>query len=526
MTFASPTALWWGLAGAAIVALYLLKTRHRRIAVSTVMFWEQVFEQSRPRAWWRQLRHVLSLLVQLLIILLLVLAIAELIAPWQSLKPRRIAIVIDDSASMGAPLDHTTRLSAAKHEAQFIIDSLGDFDEATILTIAGSPRAQCGMTSHRRTLLHAVDAIVQSRGVADATGAITLARSVADEVILITDSNAPIEGATPMRVGRSIDNVAITRLGVRRSLIDPIGYRIFVEVRNFATAATSCRFELSLGEQVLDVVPITLEPDDTWRHVFEETSTSGGLLEAKIIAKDAWGDDNIASAQLPPRHPVRVTLRGEPNVFIARALDALPLVQPALQGGDVDITIYHREVPNVIPPGPAMVIDPRSSTNLWNVGDLLTEPIVAAQNDTSPLLAHVQLQNIYIPEARQIDPRENADVLAAGPDGEAIITAFDRAEGRVIVIAADVAAGDLPLRTAFPIFMTNAINWLSRTGGEPVIASDIIDAAECDLRMSEITSPNTNARTSGGKPMWFYLLSAAVVLLTLEWWLHQRRWIS
>ena len=83
-----------------IVIFYILKVRLRRVPVSTNLFWKQIYDEKPPRSIWQYLRHLLSLLAQLLFVALLVLAVADPTLSWQLLRARRIVAVIDNSASM------------------------------------------------------------------------------------------------------------------------------------------------------------------------------------------------------------------------------------------------------------------------------------------------------------------------------------------------------------------------------------------------------------------------------------------
>ena len=67
-----------------------------------------------------------------------------------------------------------------------------------------------------------------------------------------------------MSFGQRTPNVGITRFQVRRSTIDPIGYEILAEVANRSDEPVKCRLEIDLGEDVVDVVPLSLEPGGTW----------------------------------------------------------------------------------------------------------------------------------------------------------------------------------------------------------------------------------------------------------------------
>jgi hypothetical protein len=77
MSLANPTALLWALLAIPVVIFYILKIRLKRVPVSTVIFWRQIFDEKRPRSLWQRLRHLISLLVQIALLCLLVAALTE-----------------------------------------------------------------------------------------------------------------------------------------------------------------------------------------------------------------------------------------------------------------------------------------------------------------------------------------------------------------------------------------------------------------------------------------------------------------
>ena len=102
MNLANPLALAWAGLLIPVVVFYILKIRLRRVPVSTVIFWRQIFEEKKPRSLWQRLRHLLSLLVQLALLLLLIFALAQPFFAWEANEARRIVLVIDNSASINA----------------------------------------------------------------------------------------------------------------------------------------------------------------------------------------------------------------------------------------------------------------------------------------------------------------------------------------------------------------------------------------------------------------------------------------
>lgn len=80
MTLLNPNALFWALLAVPIVLLYAWRARPRRHSVATGFLWERVFPKARGRSTWWTLRHLMSLGVQLAVLALLVLALAEPVA--------------------------------------------------------------------------------------------------------------------------------------------------------------------------------------------------------------------------------------------------------------------------------------------------------------------------------------------------------------------------------------------------------------------------------------------------------------
>ena len=486
MNLANPSGLLWASLAVPIVIFYILKIRLRRAPVSTILFWRQIFEEKKPRSWWQRLRHLLSLMVQLAFLLLLVGALAQPFFSWEVDAARRVVLVIDNSASMNATDVPPTRLARAKELGRRLIDGLRARDEMAIVAAGTQPQVICGLTGHQRTLREHLDAVPASDGPTRVGDAVALARGLIDEkdqVIVLTDGCekdiekiAELDNVRIVGVGQRSDNVAITAFQVRRSLTDPIGYEILVEVANRADEPVECRLEIQLNDAVIDVEPLKLDANGTWSKVMEKTSAEGGRLSGHLDRDDALAADNRAVALLPARafQPVVFVSRSG-DLFLEKVLEANPLVRlrvsrkPLTSPPAGAVMVYHHQTPTPLPPGPALVIDPDGDCDLWKVGAKLQNPIVTKQDRESPLMAHVRLDNVLLPEARALSFEPAAgktQVLAAALTGEPLLVALERPEGKVLVLTVNLDKGDLPLRTAFPILVTNALTWFAGERGE------------------------------------------------------------
>lgn len=516
MNFATPAAFWWLALAVPVVIFYILKIRLRRVPVSTILFWRQIYEEKPPRSIWQQLRHLLSLLVQLLLLSLFVMSLTEPYFSWQTKQARKLVLVVDNSASMNATDIQPTRLDQAKKLAGQLIVGLRFQDEMAIVAAGTQPQVVCGLTGHPRTLQNSLASIAATDGPTRVSDGITLARrligsAVNGQIIVVTDGcfegsdkllaaepvpTSPTGSGSPSVqlavVGAKTGNVGITRFQARRSLLDPVGYEILAEVVNASDDVVECRLEMELNGEILDVVPLKLNPGGEWSHTFEKAAADGGTLTAKLDRADALLTDNQAWAILPKLEVQPVTLVTEGNLFLEKVFEANPLVKLTVQKPAVavsitsqSVTVFHRTVPTKIPAGNVLVIDPNASCDFWTLGEKLQNPIVTKQDKDSPLMAHVRLDNVLMPEAHKLTFK-NADqfqVLVSALSGDPLFAAYERPEGKLAVLTVNLDEGDLPLRTVFPIMTSNALAWFAGNRGE--LRESLAAGAVADIKLSQ-----------------------------------------
>jgi hypothetical protein len=532
MSFALPSAFWLAACAVPIIVFYILKVRLRRQPVSTNLFWKQVYDEKPPRSIWQYLRHLLSLLVQLCVLALLVLAIADPYLPWQLLQSRRIVAVIDRSASMQTADVAPTRFDAAIDAALTLVNGLRFRDEMAIVAAGPRPEVIIGMSGHVPTLKRALRGITVSDNPTDLSSAIELGKQLLGDhprgqVLVYTDGcvespSQPATDAAPSIAstggaadakpsneqhkapvvthhlfGTQAANLGITQFQVRRSLVDPLGYEVLAAVHNASDKDVECRLEVELDGVPVDVLPLRLKPEEKWRRSLQKTSLEGGQLVARLtqVAVPDDGDssldeqkrstaiapvsspnalavDDTAWAILPARKQQRVLLVTDGNLFLQKVFEANPLVlcevqktMPESWPADT-IVVLHRQVPQQVPSGNVFVVDPTGSSSEWELGAAIENPIVTQQQADSPLMTHVRLDNVVLPEARRITFKAQPQVLAGTLSGDAVYAVVKRDAGKCLVLSVDLDKSDLAFRTAFPIMVTNALGWFSGDAGE------------------------------------------------------------
>ncbi|APZ96030.1 cobaltochelatase subunit [Fuerstiella marisgermanici] len=293
----------------------------------------------------------------------------------------------------------------------------------------------------------------------------------------------------------SAANIGITQFQARRSLVDPIGYEVLVTLRNASDKPVKGRLELELDGIPADIVPLNLKPDELWTRSIEKTSLEGGLLQASLTqigvgdsmeesstteptsttdtrSLNVLPTDDMAWAVVPPRVVQDVLIVSPGNLFLQKVFEANPLVNVTV-ANDIpeqwpadSIVVLHRLVPETLPAGNVLVIDPEASCNLWDVGEVIANPIVTEQDASSPLMTHIRLDNVLMPEARRLDFQSSIKSLASTVTGETVYVRIPRSDGDCLVLSVNLERSDLAFRTAFPIMITNVLSWFAGQPGE------------------------------------------------------------
>ena len=118
----------FGVAGAAVVALYILKLRRRTVSIPFSPLWQKVLRDKEATSLFSKLKRVLSLLLQLVLLALLVFALGDPRAQAVLIKGRNVVVLVDASASMQATDVSPNRLGVAKDEVKTMIRGLGGAD--------------------------------------------------------------------------------------------------------------------------------------------------------------------------------------------------------------------------------------------------------------------------------------------------------------------------------------------------------------------------------------------------------------
>ncbi|HRJ74021.1 MAG TPA: BatA domain-containing protein, partial [Terrimicrobiaceae bacterium] len=162
MNFLFPGALAFAALVPLIVLWYLRRPRRRPLEVSTLMFWQRILEREPHRKFLGKLRHPLSLLLQLVIFLLLLLALAR--PEGRPHGHRSTVVVLDARARMQADGGRVFR--DAVNAASAAASRAAADDEVAVLAVEGAPRIVSPFAADGKALRERLAAVP----VSDASG--------------------------------------------------------------------------------------------------------------------------------------------------------------------------------------------------------------------------------------------------------------------------------------------------------------------------------------------------------------------
>ncbi|MBN1979081.1 MAG: VWA domain-containing protein [Anaerolineae bacterium] len=492
MGFLTPFAFTFAALSLPILILYMLKLRRRDVLVSSTLLWQRLLRDREANAPWQRLRRNLLLFLQLAVLALLMLALARPFVPTPVVVGGSVVVLLDASASMQATdiADGPTRFDAAVRAARDVVAGLGPGDEATIVSVGPQPQVLASASGDRALLRRALDGAVPSDGVADWEAAFALASasltgSADAKAVIISDGALPealpsLPGEVHfVSVGGGNANLAIAALATREGNAGP---QAFLRLVNYGDTDAEPLVEFSADGVLFDArrlaVPahgsadLTLTDLPYDMRVLQARLADASIDDASSIY-DALPLDNVAWAVHAPPASGRVLLVSEGNLFLERALGALPSVELVRLDPDQPLPtepyalyVYDRVVTGTLPAGNLWLIGPTSSVGDGfpiAVGGVFTSTAITGVAADDPLLRYVDLSNVHVLQAREVEPPPGARVLVQARGGPLLFVA-ERPEGRLAVLTFDLHDSDLPLQIAFPILTANLADWLLPQG--------------------------------------------------------------
>lgn len=474
--------LWFLPIGGAILVLYILRLRRRKVEVPAVLLWTQVLQDFQANVPWQRLRKHWLLLVQLLAALLLVLGVSQPYTRAWMYSGEAHVLVLDGSASMLATDVSPNRFEQARAMAREYIQKMPPGDQAAVVLAGTRPRVLCGLTYNRPELLRTLRNAGPTETGANFAESLALAAAMltpfaAPTIEVFTDGGFPEPrdidtGRATLQyhiIGNPAENAGIVAVDLREDSDAPGRFDLFVVIRHNSTRERRCTVEIWRDDNLIDAQEVTLPPKSEAPVLFRPLipSDSPEVLRVRLDSHDVLACDNTAYAVLHPAREVRVLLVTAGNLFLETALNLDPRVTvtkvtsaPAEPPTGYDVVVYDGVQPPSPPAGNTVIIG--TLPKWFPVSPLkpVENSMVVDWHHSHPIMRYVDLASVRLSKATPVLPQPGTETLMEVSEG-AIMVSLRKPDRRWLLITFDITTSDLPLRVAFPVMMLNALRWLA-----------------------------------------------------------------
>ena len=473
-----------------IIALYMLKMRRKEFRVPATFLWPEQTEEVRANALIQKLKFNWLLLLQLLVLGALLLAFARPQFKQTGLVGETTVIVLDASASMNATDVSPSRLGEAKRIALEAIKSAKPGDRLSLIEAGPTPRVIFSLSSDPVRQAQALNGITPSDAESDIGESLRLAAALVNgiegaRILLlsdgcfdkVTDFSAGKAVVVYNPIGTQSENMAITALGTSKT---GLGNQLFCAVRNYGTQRNIGTLNLYADDKILNSFAVDIAAGETWSRTITAPAAAQ-VITAKLDAKDLLQSDNFAATVVDPNSKLSVLLVSKGNPFLERALlldprvtldksASLPNAELSTSQSKYDIIIFDgiteqpvksRGVLSFAAHGPGSRVTYQGTMPPYTFApsDDLATP--------SKLVKGVDLIGTYIDKGDKLTPSSGSKVDLASSKGPLIVST----EGphRQIYVGFNVLQSDFPLQVSFPIFIANALDFLSAENGSTAL---------------------------------------------------------
>ena len=476
MTFLLP----WGLLGLVaiplILLLYILKQKREKLPVSSLVLWQQVLRDMQTRTPWQKLRNNLLMFLQILAALLITLALAGLALQLFKGEKESVILVLDTSLSMSATDTQPTRLEAAKKDALQYVKDLPNESRTTVVTIGREANVLLYASTSTDEAARSIQAIETTNSYMDPAKAEELLLSLKKQ-----DQQASIVlfGDQPITVGnetiqfsnyeRQKNNLALIRFNHTRSkdLISAMSI-----LRNQGDTDAEASVSLYADGEFLDSQRVEVKAMQTQTVWWQGIPPTIAELHCVIDTKDILEADNHAYDTILSNDPVKVLLVTRGNYFLEKIFSLIQgvelvrtLPEEVTEYKGFDLYILDGTIPEKLPADGNIVLFAPEQNSLFPVGDWMDTP--AVQPVEHAIFKYLDKLSISIGRTRIMEKPSWAETVMEA-NGNPIIMDGRVQHTRVLIFGFNLYETDLPLKSEFPVLISNILTEYSPGSGNAI----------------------------------------------------------
>jgi len=466
-----------------LIVIHTLKPKPKPVEVTSLFLWHEIVKERSFSLSFKRFKKNLPLVLQILIVVLAALALAQPTWTYMTAKKGNMVLVINTSASMKTRTGSGIRFDLARRKALQLVEKRDSGQQVLIVEAGKNALVASGFTDNTNQARDLVKKLRPADAPSDLESAIYLALSFVDPakedlLYLITDgagrdladlvSQHP--KIRPVIVAGGEHNLGITKFEFRQhgSLSDQ--YEFMLEIKNFDRSPGESTIRLSIGRTVLFERVLSFEAREKHVLIIPYSGIINGIARATLDVDDDFSVDNQAFLSLNAAKEIWILLVSKGNPFLEKLLAAYPnfrvnTVKEIIpsswseQTARHDIVIIDRQDFPATARGNFLLIDAYSpSIPVVNAGRVRL-PEVQTWNREDPLTANINLSGLIVKESVKLQADKLRPIVASAQTG--LMYAFEEKGLRAVLLGFDITRSDLPVKVAFPVMMSNIFNWLN-----------------------------------------------------------------
>jgi hypothetical protein len=482
LSFAEFAALF-SVISAGVFALYLLDRSRRRQKVATLKFWKPA-ESPTQLNQRRKIQQPLSLFLQLLGIALLLLAISQLKWGNREQNTRDHVLVMDASAWMGAQMPGTRGallMQTAKSQALAWLKTVPSEDRVMVLRADASATPATRFERNRETIEKTIremqpgaSALQLDQALRFATQFQKLNSQSSGEIVYVGPGRMSTSEVSALPANLRVlglkgptENVGLRRMGLRRSATEPDAWEIYVSVRNYGLNAQNVAVGLQFAGSPAGSRTLALKAGSEQETTFTYRTRAAGLVEAKLLANDAFPQDDRAVLELPQQKNLRVIVFTNEPDLLRPVLNANPNLtavyeSPAAYRPDpkeTDIVILDRFAPPQAPKVDAVWIEPPAAQSPVAVASNKANAKLSRWTDDPLLGAGLRTRDLVIDSSLAFKSAAG-DIVIAESEGSPLMIARP-AKPKIAVMGFHPVRSRMKYELATPLLFANTLRWMA-----------------------------------------------------------------
>jgi hypothetical protein len=519
-----------------VVALYLLDRMRKHHTVPTLRFFAAI-EKPPVLKHRRKLQQPWSLLLQLISLLLLLLAIAQLRFGSPVRSSRDHVLILDVSPWMAARLGPNRLIDQARSAARNYVNALPLADRVMVVRAGVLATPALLFESDRNKIQLAISQTQPGAASLNLQGALDFARRAQrvqaqspGEIVFIGAARIPSDEAAHLDppanfrfipIAGPSEHVGLRKMSVHRAMDDPDAWEVFLAVKNYGAAPRSIPAVVNFGGSPVSTHRFELKPGFEESFSFRFKTRARGWLEVRLPSQDSFRADGHAVLELPARGVAPVTIYSAEADLLRPVFTAIPGIQASFlpiskydPKARTGVVVLDHFAPPSLPAADSIWLEPPSDKSPIPVQSTELSAKLNQWQADHPLGAGLRARDIELGNA-EIFRTTPGDITVARSDAGPLIVARP-GPPKIVVLGFHPIRSGMKYQLTTPLLFANIVRWMEPdafrswelTAGA---------AGTVDVELESETDPNAvRVQTEDGKSLPFTIEGKTLRFFTAD----------